>query len=88
MSPTKTLIAEAVSRFPLQTTPEWTRLIATYASAEIDHIEADMTSISTIDCLFDGDATVVLKNADAVPVKVFGRFDGRRAEVERMVVAA
>jgi hypothetical protein len=88
MSPTKTLIAEAVSRFPLQDTPAWKELMATYATAELDRIDTDPSSITTVDCLFDGQATVVLKNAGAVPVMVFGRFDGRRAEVERVVLAA
>lgn len=88
MSPTKTLIADAVSRFPLEKTEEWQKLLATYASTELDRIETDAASISTVDCLFDGRAVVVLKGAQSIPAQVFGRFDGRRAEVERIVFAA
>lgn len=88
MSPTKTLITDAVSRFPLQETAEWKKLAATFASAELDHIETDAASISTVDCLFDGRAVVVLKGAEALQARIFGRCDGRRAEVERIVFAA
>ncbi|BBE70522.1 hypothetical protein [Oharaeibacter diazotrophicus] len=88
MSPTKTLIADAVARFPLEHTAEWAKLTATFASAEVDRIETDAASISTVDFLFDGRAVVVLKDAAPVPARVFGRCDGRRAEIERIVFAA
>ncbi|HUG60680.1 MAG TPA: hypothetical protein VMP03_02475 [Methylomirabilota bacterium] len=86
MSPLKTIIAEAVSRYPLKTMPEWARVCAS-ADVDIERIEADCATISTVDCLFDGEATVFLSDARELPVQVFGRFDGRRAEVERIVVA-
>ncbi len=88
MSPTQTLIADAVSRFPLEQSEEWRKLMATYAASELDRIETDATSISTVDCLFDGKAVVVLKGVGAIPATVFGRCDGRRAKVERIVIAA
>ena len=87
MSPTKTLIVDAVSRFPLQSTAEWARLAAT-GDVELDRIETDCASISTVDCYFDGNATVFLKGSRAIPATVFGRFDGRRAEIERIVLAS
>jgi hypothetical protein len=88
MNPTKTLIAEAVSRFAFQETPAWENLKASDISVELDHIETDTASITTVDCLFDGQATIILKDARALQALVFGRFDGRRAEVERIVLAA
>lgn len=88
MDSTKLLIAEAVSRFPLQSTSEWAK-VADGRTLEIERIEADASSISTVDCLFDSTARVVLKGADtAITAHAFGRFDGRRAQVERFVFAA
>jgi len=88
MNPTKTMIADAVSRFHLEDTPAWARLAANGDQPELDHIETHADSISTVDCLFDGDATIVLKGARAVQARIFGRFDSRRAEVERIIIAA
>ena len=88
MNPTKALIAEAVTRFPLHTTAAWASLKAADAAAEIERIEADPTSITTVDCLFDGQASIVLKGDRVVPAMIFGRFDGRRAEIERIVLSA
>ncbi|WP_181707194.1 hypothetical protein [Chthonobacter rhizosphaerae] len=88
MDTTKVLIAEAVSRFPLQTTTEWAK-ISGGRPLEIERIEAEPNSISTVDCLFDSTAKVVVKGTDtAITAHAFGRFDGRRAEVERFVFAA
>jgi len=88
MNPTKTMIADAISRFPLQQSAIWQQLTASDAAIEFDHIEPKPASISTVDCLFDGEATIVLKGARAIQALIFGRFDGRRAEVERIVLAA
>lgn len=51
-------------------------------------VEADPTTISTVDCLFDGQATVHLADARSLQLHVFGRFTGRKAEVERAILAA
>ncbi|WP_237153471.1 hypothetical protein [Oryzibacter oryziterrae] len=88
MQSTKSLIVDAVCRFPVQETAAWRELNKGPATAEIDHIEARAASINTTDCLFDGEATIVLKDARALQAMIFGRFDGRRAEVERIVIAA
>lgn len=88
MNPIKTLIADAICRFPLQDSAVWNSLQAKASGAELDHIETDTHTIQTVDCLFDGQATIVLKGARAVQALVFGRFDGRRAEVDRIVLAA
>jgi hypothetical protein len=86
MSPYKSMIAEAVSRFPLQASTEWARVGAA-SGVEVARIETDCATISTVDCLFDSRATIVLTDERSIPAKVFGRFDGRRVEVERIVVA-
>lgn len=85
MTPIKTLITDAVRRFPIEASPAWRRL-AEGGHFELDHIEPNAGSITTTDCLFDGRATIVLKNAQPLPVSVFGRFDANRAEVERIVI--
>ncbi|WP_181704099.1 hypothetical protein [Chthonobacter albigriseus] len=83
MSSAKSLIAEAVSQFPLQTTTEW---CSRHPGCDIERIEADAASISTVDCLFDGECRIVVKgDPGAIPAHVFGRFDGRRAEIDRIV---
>jgi hypothetical protein len=84
MSPFKTMIAEAVNRYPFKSSPEWARVGAA-SGVEVARIEADCATITTVDCLFDGHATIVLTDARTVPATVFGRFDGRRVEVERIV---
>lgn len=88
MNATFALISEALSRFTTQSSPEWAKLQESVGNREIARIEAKPSSITTVDCLFDGEATVVLKDANVVPARVFGRCDGRRCEVERIVVAA
>ena len=86
MSPLKTIIADAVSRYPLETSPEWAGVRSGAAGdAEIERIEADGATIHTVDCLFDGEATVYLTDRSALHAQVFGRCDGRRARVERML---
>ena len=65
MSPLKTIIADAVSRYPLETSPEWAGVRSGAAGdAEIERIEADGATIHTVDCLFDGEATVYLTDMD------------------------
>jgi hypothetical protein len=86
MSPFKTMIADAIRRFPLQSTPEWKKVAAAVRGAKIDRIEADCASISTVDRLFDGQATVILSDSRKLPAQVFGRFDERRAKVDRIVL--
>ncbi len=88
MSPTKTLIADAVSRFPLEQSEEWRKLMATYAAPELDRIETDATSISTVDCLFDGRAVVVSEGGRRDSRQGVRPLRRRRAEVERIVIAA
>ncbi len=86
MSPLKTIIADAVSRFPLESSPEWTRICRS-ADVEVERIETDCSTITTVDCLFDGSATVVLSDRRELQAHIFGRCDGRRAEIERIVFA-
>jgi hypothetical protein len=86
MTSYRTLIAEAVSRYPLATAPDWTAYAAD--GVEVERIEADCASITTVDCLFDGHATVVLSDRREIPCQVFGRFDGRRVSVDRIVPGA
>jgi hypothetical protein len=86
MSAYKTMIAEAISRYPLTSAPEWAKVGAP-AGVDVARIEPDCASITTVDCLFDGHATIVLTDQRMVHATVFGRFDGRRAEVERIVPA-
>jgi hypothetical protein len=86
MNPFKTMIAEAVNRFPLKSSPEWARIGAP-DGVDVARIEADCATITTVDCLFDGHATIVLTDDRVLPATVFGRFDGRRVEVERIVPA-
>jgi hypothetical protein len=86
MTSYRTLIAEAVSRYPLATAPDWTSYTA--GGVAVERIEADCASITTVDCLFDGHATVVLSDHRRVPAAVFGRFDGRRVCVDRIVPEA
>lgn len=88
MTTTMTLIADALQRFQIEQTPVWAGLAANGDKPELDHIEAHADSISTVDCLFDGSATIVLKGDKAVKARIFGRFDSRRAEVERIILAA
>lgn len=88
MNPTKTMIADAIRRFQIEATPAWTSLAAGGEPPELDHIEPHSNTISTIDCLFDSNATIVLKGERAVSARIFGRFDSRRAEVERIIIAA
>ena len=88
MTSTMTLIADALRRFQIEQTPAWAGLAAKGDKPELDHIEAHAASISTVDCLFDGAATIVLKGDKAVEARIFGRFDPRRAEVERIIIAA
>lgn len=81
---TRNLIAEAVSRFPLQASTEWSNR---HPGMTIERIET--AAISTLDCLFEGECKIVVKGgSDTIPAHVFGRFDGRRAEVERFVIDA
>jgi len=88
MNPTKTMIADAIRRFQIEATPAWTSLSSGGDTPELDHIEAHSNTFSTVDCLFDGSATIVLKGERALPARIFGRFDSRRAEVERIIIAA
>lgn len=81
---TRHIIADAVSRFPLQTSAEWA---SRHPGMDIERI--DTASISTLDCLFEGECQIVVKgNQTPIPAHVYGRFDGRRAEVERFVLDA
>ncbi len=88
MNPTKTMIADALTRFQIESTPVWTSLSAGGDTPELDHIEPHSNTISTVACLFDGNATIVLKGERALAARIFGRFDSRRAEVERIIIAA
>ena len=88
MNPTKTMIADALRRFQIEATPAWTSLAAGGDTPELDRIEPHSNTISTVDCLFDGNATIVLKGERALSARIFGRFDSRRAEVERIVIAS
>lgn len=88
MNPTKTMIADALRRFQIEATPAWTSIAAGGDAPELDHIEPDSNTISTVDCLFDGNATIILKGERSLPARIFGRFDSRRAEVERIIIAA
>lgn len=88
MNPTKTMIADALRRFQIEATPAWTNLAAGGDAPELDRIEPHSNTISTVDCLFEGNATIVLKGERALPARIFGRFDSRRAEVERIIIAA
>jgi hypothetical protein len=86
MTSTRTLITDAVRQFPIERTPAWHRLADGNAALQIDHVEPLNASFNTTDCLFDGEAKIVLKDARALQALVFGRFDSRRAEVERIVI--
>ncbi len=88
MNPTKTMIADALSRFQIEATPAWASLAAGGDAPQLDRIETHSDTISTVDCLFDGNATIVLKGERVLPAHIFGRFDSRRAEVERIIIAA
>lgn len=85
MSPLKTVIADAVSCFPLKSSPEWAQL-NTGADVDVERIETDPATITTVDCLFGGEATVFLTDHSTRPARVFGRCDGRRALVERFLI--
>lgn len=88
MNPVKLLIAEAVCRLSQPDSPVWAAITASGEQADVLRVDADPRSITTIDCLFDGEANVVLADHRVLPIRVFGRCDGRRAEVERVVRAA
>ena len=84
----KSLITEAIATFPLVSSPAWAALTANDRSAVLDRIEPVTRSISTVDNLFDGVARIVLQGSRVVEARVFGRFSERRAEVDRIVIAA
>lgn len=86
MTTTRAMITDAVRAFPIERTPAWHRLADGNAALEIDHVEPVTNSFNTTDCLFDGEATIVLKGARALQALVFGRFDSKRAEVEGVVI--
>ena len=86
MTSTRTLITDAIRQFPLERSPAWHRLSKDNTTLELDHIEPVAASLTTTDCLFDGEATIVLKGARALQALVFGRFDSRRAEIDRIVI--
>lgn len=86
MTTTRTMITDAVRRFPIERTTAWHRLTEGNTALEIDHIEPVDSSFNTTDCLFDGEATIVLKGARALQALVFGRFDSRRAEVDSVII--
>jgi hypothetical protein len=88
MHPTKTMIADAIKRYQIEASPAWVSLSAGGDKPELDRIETHSGTFSTVDCLFDGDATIVLKGDRALSARIFGRFDSRRAEVERIVIAS
>ncbi|SON55735.1 hypothetical protein HDIA_2194 [Hartmannibacter diazotrophicus] len=90
MDHTKTIIAEAVCSYPLSSSTEWARRFGQEAGVEFDHIETNPTSFSIHDYLFEGNAQVYVRHCDTnasepVKAKVFGRCDGRRAQLDRFV---
>jgi hypothetical protein len=80
------MITDAVRQFPVERTPDWHHLADGNAALEIDHIEPVTNSFNTTDNLFEGEATIVLKDARALQALVFGRFSSRRAEIDRFVI--
>ncbi len=90
MDRTKTIIAEAVSRYPLRSSAEWAREFGENADIEVDHIETNPAAFDLHDYLFEGRAQVyVRREANLAPVAVmaraYGRCDGRRVELDRFV---
>lgn len=88
MTTAKELIAEALSQIPEDPPPDWDAVVAAAGPARIDHVEPDGASIHTIDCLFDGEAAIVLTDDRVLHATVFGRFDTRRVEIDRIVLEA
>jgi hypothetical protein len=86
MNPEKNIIARAVRRCALKSRPGWSDVAAAVGDAEISSIEADCSTITTVDRLFDGQATIHLTDSRRLHATVFGRFDARRAEIDRVVV--
>ncbi|ODN68475.1 hypothetical protein A6302_04231 [Methylobrevis pamukkalensis] len=80
-----------MGRYPLSSSAEWVREFGENADVEVDHIEINPASFALHDYLFEGKAQVFVRHAAqqaaarAVNVTVFGRCDGRRAELDRFV---
>lgn len=87
MTTTRMLIDAAVRQYPLETTPAWQSVTDGNAALSLDHIEPETNSFTTTDCLFDGKATIVLKDARALQAEVFGHFDSRRAEIDHIKIS-
>lgn len=88
MDATKEVIADAVRQFRVTDSDDWAQR---FAGCEFASIEAGPLNFQTHDVLFDGTAKVLLRRGsetEDVLAHVYGRSDGRRAVIDRFVMAS
>lgn len=86
MDTTKEVIADAVRQYRVTDSDDWAKR---FHGVEAPVIEAFATDFQTHDVFFDGPARLHFHGSDrdesVVLAHVYGRSDGRRAVVDRMV---